>query len=366
MIWTAGFRSAVISPYEQVKLSEPRGFADQTVRQVLHLAGGGQQFRVRLTNRFGHTALTIGAGSVTTEGGQAVLTFDGAETGSIPPGQEVVGDPITLPVEAGDGLVLSLYFPEETGLATYSHKPAQLAHVVPGEQVTSPRLNDSEQVEARFYVSGIDVLSSVGNSIAVAFGDSWFEGVGSTVGANNRSVDFLNRRLDKGWVVNQGIAGNRLLTDEVGQHALRRFDRDVLSVPGTTHVLVHFGINDLGLPGMFGEPPAAADALVAGFTELAARAHAAELKILVATIGPFGGAIYPGISTPEALATRRMVNDWIRTTDTFDGVFDVAAAVANPNAPDFLHPALDSGDGMHLNDDGAREMANTVDLNSLS
>lgn len=39
MFWTAGFRTAVISPYEQIQLTEPRGFADQTVRQVLHMAG---------------------------------------------------------------------------------------------------------------------------------------------------------------------------------------------------------------------------------------------------------------------------------------------------------------------------------------
>ncbi|WP_203707087.1 GDSL-type esterase/lipase family protein [Asanoa iriomotensis] len=358
MIWTAGFRSAVISPYEQVQLSEPRGFADQTVRQALYLAGGGQRFRIRLTNRFGRTALTVGAGSVATDSGQAVLTFDGAEKVSIAPGDEVVGDPIDLPVAADARLVLSLYFPEETGLATYAHKPAEVAHIAHGNHVTAPTLPASEQVEARFYVSGVDVLSPDATAIAVAFGDSWFEGVGSTIGANNRSVDFLNRRLDKGWVVNQGIAGNRLLTDEVGESALGRFDRDVLSVPGTTHVLVHFGINDLGLPGMLGEPPATTDALVAGLTSLARRAHAADLKILAATVGPFAGAIYPGISTPAGLAVRREVNDWIRGTDVFDGVCDVAAAVANPDAPDYIDPALDSGDGMHLNDDGARLMAN--------
>ena len=28
MIWTAGFRTAVNSPYEQIQLTEPRGFAD--------------------------------------------------------------------------------------------------------------------------------------------------------------------------------------------------------------------------------------------------------------------------------------------------------------------------------------------------
>jgi hypothetical protein len=58
MIWTAGFRSAVISPYEQIQLTEPRGFADQTVRQVLHMAGGGERLRVRLTNRYGRTPLS--------------------------------------------------------------------------------------------------------------------------------------------------------------------------------------------------------------------------------------------------------------------------------------------------------------------
>lgn len=31
MLWTAGFRTAVIGPYEQIQLTEPRGFAEQTV-----------------------------------------------------------------------------------------------------------------------------------------------------------------------------------------------------------------------------------------------------------------------------------------------------------------------------------------------
>jgi lysophospholipase L1-like esterase len=366
MIWTAGFRTAVISPYEQIQLTEPRGFADQTVRQVLHMAGGGERLRVRLTNRYGRTPLTIAAATVATEHGQAALTFDGAEKLSIPPGEEAAGDPMDLPVAPGADLFLSLYFPEETGLATYSHKPTETAHIVGGNHVTSAALPEAEQAAARFYVSGVDVLTPDDTAIAVAFGDSWFEGVGSTTSANNRSVDFLNRRLKRGWVVNQGIAGNRLLLDEVGEHALARFDRDVLSIPGLTHVLVHFGINDLGLPGMYGEPPAASDALIEGFKALAHRARQADLKILAATVGPFAGAIYPGISTPEGLAARREVNDWIRTTDTFDAVFDVARAVENPEAPDYIHPALDSGDGMHLNDKGAQAMANAVDPETLA
>jgi len=366
MTWTAGFRTAVISPYEQIQLTEPRGFADQTVRQVLHLAGGGERLRIRLTNRYGRTPLTIAGATAATEHGHAALTFDGAEKLTIPQGDDAVADPIDLPVAAGADLVLSLYLPEESGLATYSHKPAEVAHIISGNHLTSPTLPEAEQVEGRFYVAGVDVLTPDDTAIAVAFGDSWFEGVGSTTGANNRSVDFLNRRLERGWVVNQGIAGNRLLRDEVGEHALARFDRDVLAVPGVTHVLVHFGVNDLGLPGMFGEPPATSDALIEGFTVLAHRAHEAGLTILAATIGPFAGAVYPGVSTPQGLAARREVNDWIRTTDTFDAVFDVAQAVENPEAPDYIHPALDSGDGMHLNDQGAQAMANAVDPETLA
>jgi lysophospholipase L1-like esterase len=242
----------------------------------------------------------------------------------------------------------------------------ETAHVVGGNHVTSLALPGAERVEARFYVSGVDVLAPDDTAIAVAFGDSWFEGVGSTIGANNRSVDLLNRRLGRGWVVNQGIAGNRLLQDEVGEHALARFDRDVLSAPGVTHVLVHFGINDLGLPGMIGQPPATSDALIDGFKELARRGHEAGLKVLVATIGTFAGAVYPGVSSPEGIAARREVNDWIRTTDTFHVVFDVARAVEDPEALDRIHPDLDSGDGMHLNDKGARAMANAVDLATVT
>ena len=59
------------------------------------------------------------------------------------------------------------------------------------------------------------------------------------------------------------------------------------------------------------------------------------------------------------------MNDWIRTTDAFDAVFDVARAVENPDAPDHIHPDLDGGDGMHLNDKGAQAMADAVDLETL-
>ncbi|MFI9634636.1 GDSL-type esterase/lipase family protein [Nocardia sp. NPDC051929] len=371
--WIAGFRSAVIRPDEQIKLAESRAFTDQTVRQVLHLAGGGARVRVGLTNRYGKTPLAIGAarvalrktGSEIVAETDAALRFDGAEQVVVPVGGEVLSDPVDLAVPAGADLALSLYLPGPTGLATFSHQPGETAYIADGNVADEAALTTADEAPARFFVTGVDVLAPVATPVAVAFGDSWFEGFGTTIGANRRSVDFLNARLERGWVVNQGISGNRLLTDEIGEPGLDRFDRDVLAVPGVTSVLINFGINDFILGGMAGQPPATAEELITGFTTLARRAHAAGLPIHAATIGPYGGCVYEGLPVAETLPIRRRVNEWLRGTDVFDSVFDVARAVEDPERPDFIRPEFDSGDGMHLNDAGARAMAESVDVTVL-
>nr|WP_229847893.1 GDSL-type esterase/lipase family protein [Streptomyces melanogenes] len=136
-------------------------------------------------------------------------------------------------------------------------------------------------------------------------------------------------------------------------------------MPGATHVLFHFGLNDLGLPGMTGEPPATAEDLIAGYTALAAKACSAGLTTIGTTMGPYAGTIYPGVDSLEGRAIRREVNDWIRTSTVFDAVVDVAAAVQDPDAPGSIRPDLDSGDHLHLNDEGTRTMADAVDLTYL-
>ncbi|WP_280266362.1 GDSL-type esterase/lipase family protein [Nocardia wallacei] len=371
--WVAGFRTGVISPYEQIKLAESRAFEDETVRQILHMAGGGGALRVRLTNRYGVAPLAIGgarvalrkSGSAIIADSDRALTFDGAATALLAPGAELVSDPVELPVAAGEDLMLSLYLPESTGLATYSHQPGEIAYVTAGNHVGDVEVSEGQEVPARFFVAGVDVLVSEGNPVAVALGDSWFEGFGTTPSTNRRSVDVLNARLARGWVVNNGISGNRLTAVEIGDSGTNRLDSDALRTPGVTDILVNFGINDLILGAMGGQPSATADELIAGFTDLAARAHAAGLRIHAATIGPYAGCVYPGMPIAETQPTRREVNEWLRTTDLFDSTFDVDRAVADPARPEFIRPEFDSGDGMHLNDAGAAAMAHTVDVTAL-
>jgi lysophospholipase L1-like esterase len=368
--WVAAFRSAVLSPRESWQLKPGRSFADVTLRQVLHLDGGGEGLRVRLTNRYGTQPLAVGearvavrtTGSEIDPASDREVTFDGCGDVVVPAGEEVLSDPVDLAVGASDDLALSLFLPEETGLATYSIVPLETGFVAQGNAASAPSLPGAEEVDARFFVAGVDVLAPVGTRIAVAFGDSWIEGAATTSDTNRRPTNLLNARLERGWIVNQGISGNRLLVDVAGEHGLSRFDRDVLAVPGVTHVLFHFGINDLGLPGISGLPPARAEDLIAGFAELARRAHEAGLSVTAATIGPFADAIYEGIDSPEGREIRLRVNEWIRTSREFDAVADFARAVEDPERPDFLRPAFDSGDHMHCNDAGAEALAGAVDV----
>ncbi|OIJ91535.1 GDSL family lipase [Streptomyces sp. MUSC 14] len=368
--WIAAHRTAVIDPDEDFALFRSRGFTDQTVRQTLRLAGGGEAVRITLSNRYGKEPLEIGGAHLRGDGIDTPLTFDGTGTVTVPVGGDLVSDPVERPVAAGHVLTVGLYLPGDTGLTTFSAVPYDSGRAAPGDQLTARTLRDAEEVPTGHFGIGADVRAPEGTRIAVAFGDSWIEGAATTPGLDNSFPSQLGRRLPRGWIVNQGISGNRLLTDQIGAHLLARVDRDVLAVPGVSHVLIHIGLNDLGLPGHIafpepGEPPTA-DALIAGLTALADRLHAAGLTVVGSTIGPYRGAVYDGYDSEAGQAVRREVNAWLLGEEhPFDGILDVAAAVADPAEPDRIREEFDSGDGLHVNDVGAKAIAEAAELSLL-
>ncbi|MFC9928104.1 GDSL-type esterase/lipase family protein [Streptomyces sp. NPDC127190] len=373
--WIAARRAAAVSPYESSALAPSRGFAGQTLRQYLRLAGGGEAVRITLSNRYGKEPLEIGAARLATRAAghgidpatDTALTFAGSATVTIPAGEDTVSDPVERAVTAGQELAVSLYLPGDTGLTTFSMVPYDTGHAAPGDQASAARLRDAEEVPTGHFGIGADVRAPEGTRIAVAFGDSWIEGTGTTPGRDGSFPAQLGRRLGRGWIVNQGIAGNRLLTDEIGERLLSRVDRDVLAVPGVSHVLIHIGLNDLGMPGFRAFPAPAEGAgaadLITGLTALAERLRAAGLTVIGSTIGPYRGTVYEGYDTEAGQAARREVNAWLLSDrNPFDAVVDVAAAVADPEQPERIRPEFDSGDGLHVNDAGAKAIADAVDV----
>ena len=170
-------------------------------------------------------------------------------------------------------------------------------------------------------------------------------------------------------VLNVGIGGNRVLQDGLGPNALARFDRDVLAQSGVRTVIVFEGVNDLGVLTRDAPAPPARHAQMVRDLKLAdaqmiEAAHAHGLKILGATITPYGGSAYyhPG---PESEADRQQVNAWIRASGHFDGVIDFDAVLRDPARPDHLLAAYDSGDGLHPSLAGYRALAAAVPLEAL-
>ena len=158
-----------------------------------------------------------------------------------------------------------------------------------------------------FFLSRVEVTAPPQAGAIATFGDSITDGYNSTPDTNNRWTDHLARRLMAGGggsrpmgVLNQGIAGNRVLVDFVGPSALARFDRDVLAQSGVTHVILLEGLNDLGLGGGNGQPIPSADDVIAGYKQILARAHSHGIKVIAGTMTPFEGTNLGAIA-PDTL-----------------------------------------------------------------
>ena len=361
------------------------GFANQTIRQTIRVSVGGPRIRLRLSNEYGTKPLQIGAvrvaladdKGVIAAGTERTVTFAGTETATVPAGSPYLSDPIDLPVAALSSLSVSLYLPQDTGPCTCHATGMQNAFVSDKGDFTGKPFTPASTMQFRAFLSGVEVETARAGRAVVVLGDSISDGVGSTVDANQRWPDLLANRLNgrgaRGWgVVNMGISGNRVLGDGAGVSALARLDRDVLSVPGVKTVVLFEGVNDLGIAYGHFEGPLAelfkslasgdkvtAQSMIAGYRQLIARARARGLKVLAATITPYGGAAY---YSEEGEAVRQAINAWIRTSGEADGVLDFDAVIRDPAKPNQIKSGFHPGDYLHGNDAAYRAFAESVDL----
>ena len=364
----------------------PLDFNNQTVRQVVHVSVGGPRVRVVLSNAFGTSPLEVGAAAVALRqkestiaaGSSRPLTFSGTAATIIPAGAVAVSDPVALAVPALADLVIDVFLPGDTAaspspLTTHASALQTNYLSAPGNHAGAADFPVVGTTQAWFFLSTVEVSAPAAVGAVVTFGDSITDGTLSTPDTNNRWPDHLARRLltaaggskpQPMGVLNEGIAGNRVLTDFIGPNALSRFDRDVLALSGVTHVILLEGINDLGLAAD-GQLPTAAE-IVAGHRQLVARAHAHGIKVIAGTVLPFEGtslgAIAPNYYSAEKDTRRQAINDAIRKGGFYDGVVDFEAAVRDQAQPTQLLAKFKGADNLHLNDTGYKAMADAVNL----
>ncbi|HEY6403308.1 MAG TPA: SGNH/GDSL hydrolase family protein [Blastocatellia bacterium] len=338
------------------------GFTDQTLRQIVFTSLGGDVVRVRFTNEFSDRPLNIGAAQVAIAapngaieaGSERALTFGGQSSITIVPNAHVASDPVRLQVPATGALAVDIYLPGSTGPVTWHRVGLRTTYISSvGNHVGEPLLPTLFTTQSYFFLKGVEVRAAKQTGVVVALGDSITDGQGATPDADNTYPNHLARLLAashghlKMAAINQGIASNRALANNVsgGQNAQARFDRDVLSQPGVTHVIMLIGLNDTFFTGGM-----AAAQVIAGHKQLILRAHAQGIKV-------FGGTLTPVRVTGILEADRQAINEWIRTSGEYDAVIDFDAAIRDPDNPTIILPAYNSGDNIHPNDAGYEAMA---------
>ena len=383
--WSASWGAAPAGPPPQASVQT---FENQTLRLVIHASLGGNRVRIRLSNEMGATPLRIGAariglraqGSDVAPGTDRALTFGGRPGVTIPAGAPALSDPVELHLPPLASVAVSLYLPDAVQATTLHGLALQTGYVSPaGDHTASASLPVQRTLATWPFLTALEV-DGAGGAIVV-LGDAITDGSRSTPDTNRRWTDVLARRLQAGRgpatrlaVINRGIGGNRLLSNDpanplAGRSALARFDRDVLATSGVRHLVVLIGINDIGHstgsgtgnnPGNdAGTAAPALEDMVAGYRQLIARAHAKRIAVIGATLAPFEGAAY---YSAEKEALRQAVNAWIRASGEFDAVLDVDRVLRDPAHHGRLLPAYDSGDHLHPNDRGYQALGDAVPL----
>ncbi|WP_030908284.1 GDSL-type esterase/lipase family protein [Streptomyces sp. NRRL F-5126] len=353
-----------------------------SIRNVAHIGIGGSQARIHLSNEFGHKPLEIGhatialaAGSGTAGGPTAAnstmrkLVFAGKASVVIPSGGSVVSDPVRLNVPDSSDVLVTTFSPQASGLVTFHPKARQTSYMAEGDHTADSQGSAFTAKTAVWqYLTGVDLRTNDATGSVIALGDSITAGITSTPNADHRWTDDLQNRLrnTKGaprlTVLNEGIGGNRILTDAKGKFAdqglsaLHRLDQ-AMDQSGATALLVDLGINDI-----LDRSHEDAAHVIAGLRQITSRAHARGLRVVGSTLGPCGG--HKSCRSAQQ-QVREQINQQLRTQHVFDTLVDFDQALRDPANPGYYRPLFDSGDHLHPSDAGYQAMADAFDLSTL-
>ena len=345
-----------------------------TLRYRFGVSVGGSQIMVRLSNELGDRPLRIAGASIgiastdmnAVPGSLRRLTFSGKESVEIPAGAPMLSDPIHLELPSMAELIGSLYFAEPVTLLPPGGAAMMFTQ---GDAVMSEVITEARAVTSRPIMTSVLVAPARPTRAIVAMGDSITDGVRDKPAEPHGWVATLADRLNRTKnipafsAVSAGISGNQIMRTMLGPAGLTRMDRDVLSIPGVSHVILLEGINDIGFSGMtrggVTTPLLQFDDLVAAYRQIITRSHSHGLKIYAGTLLPAEKSFYFS-DTKEEL--RQRVNTWLRNSKEFDGVVDFDTLMRDPERPSRLNPKYDSGDHLHPNALGYKAMGDSIDL----
>jgi lysophospholipase L1-like esterase len=375
------------------------GARDQTFRLIVQPEIWSQKARLRFSNAFGTRPISFDgvyvglqqASATLFPGSNRQVMFGGRASVTIPPGESVWSDLVTLGFTgdqktlAGRKLAVSFHVAGDSGPMTWHAKALQTSYLSAPGTGSNGQAEDERSfpysTASWYFLDAVDMMGPADTRVIVCFGDSITDGTASTMNGDDRWPNVLSRRLRaagyRGVVLNAGIGGNQVAGPSDyspqkpfpgGPSAGARIDRDVLSLSGVSSVIWLEGINDFSKNGN-----ASAETVQTRMKEIVSRMRSRQpgIKVFGATVVTALGATSAAHGFPEQDEKRQALNQFIRTSGVFDGVVDFDSVTIDPATgglkPEFVPDSTTGGPGdkLHPNRAGYLAMGNAIDLDMV-
>jgi len=343
-----------------------------TLRYPIKMCFSGSALRFRFSNLTGTDPVTISkayAAKLQENYNPVPITFKNGST--IEPGQEITSDEIPFEVTAGDTIEVSMYFEGYTQLnsGTLITGPLSTGKYSYGDFVTNKELpiNLTRNTNWFYFLNTVDILTEEKNYALVCYGDS----ITAQSWPDYLSLRATQEGFNNVAVIRRAVSGTRILRQydcityqAYGLKGATRFPIE-MKVSGAKAVIIQHGINDIIHPvgtdlnvfRPWSDMPTLDD-LTNGVRDIyVAPAKQMGLKVWSGTLLPiFGWRTY----NQDRDILRNAFNNWLRTSNIFDGCVDFDKAIRNPQKPEAFGEGFDSGDHLHPSESAYKKMAETI------
>ena len=369
--WVSVWGNAV-----SVAENRPERYAkDITIRYPIHIPFSGSALRLTFDNYCGTEPVTLHKTTVFYGGAFHKVCFGGEGAVTIPAGERVVSDPLSICLNEGEIIQVSFYLADFTLMRSvvYACGPLSEGLYANGDETENAKIDilTSRKTHLFYFLSNVSVLTEGENRGVVCYGDS--------ITAQDWPDELALRCFQEGYmktaVIRRATSGSRILREyhcltyeSYGLMGSNRFSHEV-PTDGADTVIIQQGINDIIHP--VGEQVNAfrpmsdlptVEELIDGLKAYIAQARSFGYKVYVGTLLPMGGW---RTDAPFRQEMRHKYNEFIRTTDLIDGCIDFDAALRDPQKPDWFLPEYDSGDHLHPSAKGYRRMGMEIPVQLL-
>ena len=349
------------------------GLTNNSLRQVIRVSIGGDTLRVKFSNEFSSSAVTLKSVQIAVStGGNTInvstnkeLKFHASAEVTMNAGGGVTSDPIAFHLKPRMDVAITIYYGQTSATVTGHPGSRTTSYIISGNTATTTDFKNAVTTDHWYNINTIDVLTPSTAACVAILGNSITDGRGSTTNMQNRWPDVFSESLLKNsstqhiGVLNLGIGGNCVLSGGLGPTGVSRYDRDILNQQGIRWVIVFEGVNDIGRVNSAAAATTTANNLIAAYSQMIVEAHAKNIRIYGATITPFHGNFY---YNEYSELCRNVVNEWIRAKGNYDACIDFDKTLRNPRDTSRLVSTYQN-DGLHPDAAGYKTMGESVDLN---